>query len=326
MTRCCFTVKKSGNRRRMVIVVALIGVYYLGKHSSSLSLGPGEGEKRYIRHPIRNRTRTGYVVEPPKQQVENNYIYFSDLLDPGMLKKKQTNDDENIKQNKIKMVTAELTKQHVKAPQAIQNKATSQHNGGDHTAQNFKVDGTTNHPVKSTVSIPSTGNTDKANVVQAHEPESVVMTDERTPTTKPTVSQPISTEGSTIHNSETNTTPVHSENVDEADHNLRDLVNDKNLFGFIDKNDNADLQQHMNILRTQSYADILKYQTTRRTKSLSQTSDDLLDKLGYSKTKSDDQPLLRNLPDNRDPKYVAYALFNYKSDIYRIDWKNLVVK
>ena len=284
-----------------MIVVALIGVYYLGKHSSSLNLGPPEGEKRYIRHPIRNHTRTGHVVEPPKQ-VENNYMYFSDLLNPGMLQKERTNE-----QKKIKMVTpsvtAKLTKQHVKATQTIQNKATK---NGDHATQIFKVDGTT------ASSIPSTGHhpSDIKTNIQADKSKSAVTTDKRMPTAKPTVSQAISTEGSTIHNSETNanTVPVHSENVNEVDRHLRDLVIDKNLFGFVDNNDTTDLQQHMNILRTQSYANILKYQMTRKTKSLSQTGDEFLDKLGYSKATSDKQPLLRNLPDNRDPKYVTSVL------------------
>ena len=317
VTRWCFNIKKSGNRRRMVIIVALIGVYYLGKHSSSLNFGGSEGEKRYIRHPLRNRTRTGLVVEPPKQlKKSNGYIYFGDLLgdrDNKLLQKERSNDDrtyhnDNTKLNKIKMVTpsitAEQTKQHKKVPPVIQHKALSQHRDDDRTLQSTnKADAITNHAVRSIASMASTDgdNTDQ--------PKSIVTTDKRTPTTKPTVSQTISTEGSTIHNSEGNTsaTPVHSDNVkvNEVDVHLRDLINDKKLFGFIDKNNATDQLQYVNILRVQTYANILKHQMARKAKPSSETSDDFLNKYGYSKATSDAQPLLRDVPDNRDPKYVT---------------------
>jgi len=67
--------KKSRNQRRLVIVIALVGVYFLGKHSSSLGISNnGEEEKRFLRGPFRYRLHsqhqnteqkevTSYIVE-----------------------------------------------------------------------------------------------------------------------------------------------------------------------------------------------------------------------------------------------------------------------
>ncbi|XP_065919997.1 polypeptide N-acetylgalactosaminyltransferase 11-like isoform X3 [Dysidea avara] len=68
----CPNMKKSRNQRRLVIVVALVGVYFLGRHSSSLGISrSGEEEKRILRGPFRysqhqdntEQKETAYIAE-----------------------------------------------------------------------------------------------------------------------------------------------------------------------------------------------------------------------------------------------------------------------
>ena len=68
----CPNMKKSRNQRRLVIVVALVGVYFLGRHSSSLGNSrSGEEEKRILRGPSRysqhqdntEQKETAYIAE-----------------------------------------------------------------------------------------------------------------------------------------------------------------------------------------------------------------------------------------------------------------------
>ena len=125
-----------------MIIVALIGVYYLGKHSSSLNVRDKEGEKRYLRGPFYNGVNyTGSVVERPEQVQQ--YIDLGNLPVLSKINNRDNNQREVLQKgtnsfvhreeavkitdpaNKPEKVTppfpAEQTNRQVKTSQANQN-------------------------------------------------------------------------------------------------------------------------------------------------------------------------------------------------------------
>ena len=317
----CLKMKKAKNQRRLVIIVALIGVYYLGKHSSSLNARDNElGEKRYprLRGPFHNSPN--YTVH--KLINLGNLLSKFNNRDNSQLEvlQKGPNDEEKAADladeisttaaSKSKEVTphfpAEQTNQQVKNPLANQN-----HKGNKQQKDTYPLHNTsdTQTPAQAnqksdSAVIVSTGKPNGKSLVQADKPKPTIITP-RTPsqtaaTTKPT----ISSEGSTNGETATETATVHSKSVDAAkvDHRLQILLKDKKLFGFVDKNATYQLQR-TDVLKTASYSQLLQYQISRRIKPPSKVdspnNDDFLYKYGYSKTTSDKLPLLRNVPDNR---------------------------
>ena len=347
-----FNMKKAKNQRRLVIIVALIGVYYLGKHSSSLNLRASEsGEKRILRDPPFRSTKSVVPRRSGKQQPQKRpSLYFGDLLKSG---RNSRNDNLKILQKipsdgvhraeQIVVKSTELayrlqvgksvaskpeevtppfaagqTDQQVKnSKQTVQNrnKSIEQLQGTSQIQNASRNSDAANQLAPIQTDVSPTPNANQVNLADKitdskskskPTPQASSLSEQ---TTKPTASQTVSTEGSTAGTSEfaaTNTTTAQSKiaNPDEVNRHLQNLLKDKKIFGFADKNITEQLQS-MDILRTESYSKFLKYQISKRTelpiKLNSQNNGDLY-KYGYSKVTSDKIPLLRSLPDNRDPR------------------------
>lgn len=319
--------KKAKNQRRLVIIVALIGVYYLGKHSSSLSVRDKENEKeRVLRRPFHNGANyTGVVVERQKQtQLEINNSQR--ILQKGSNSPQAHRSEDAVKITDLTdristtataskpRVTptfpAEQINQQVNKPQTVnrnQYKDTSQMHNTNRISDTSPTQAS-QEPNQEVIA--STGKANGKSLVQVDTPKPTITTP-RTPsraavTTKPTVSRTASPEGSTSSETTTKTTTPYSKVVNAAkiDRHLKNLVKDKKIFGFVDKNATYQLQ-HVDILETASYSQLLQYQISRTnppSKASSQNNNDLLYKYGYSKTTSDKLPLLRSVPDNRDPR------------------------
>ena len=346
--------KKAKNQRRLVIIVALIGVYYLGKHSSSLNLRASEpGEKRILRDPPYRSTKSVASRRSGKQQQQRPSLYFGDLLKSG----RSSNDNQKILQKgpsngvhhdeKVVIKSTELafrsqdgktvtskpesitppfaagqTDQQVKNPQqTAQNRSKSikQLKGTSQMQIANRSGDTANQPAPTQTDISQKPNAGQVNYKSLADKTIDSIHDKSKPTprtssqseqtTKPTAFQTVSTEGSTASNSEfatTNTTTAQSKivNPDKVDRHLQNLLKEKKLFGFVDKNGTEQLQS-VDILRTESYSKFLQYQISKKTelpiKLNSQNNGDLY-KYGYSKATSDKMALLRNLPDNRDSR------------------------
>lgn len=292
----------------------MIGVYYLGKHSSSLTMAK-EPEKRIKRRPGDGVNGTGVngTVQQPKlskaygENFEEN-LYPSVVEVPqqrldkegGIVNNAKPDDPQEDGDNTLHRVTppaaTEQTNQQVNNTQpAVQN-----HKGDTHTSpQPTSVNPMTHSMITSTDQA-----SDKA-LVEGDKPKPTIVTAKPTATTKPTTPQPISSKGSTIHNNRKSTgkTPVSqtSINADQVDYHLQDLLKDKNLFGFMNVTEHS---KNTSILTTASYSKLLQYQINQKDKpTVPKNVKDSLYKYGFSKSTSDKLPLLRDVPDNRDLRY-----------------------
>lgn len=324
--------------------MALIGVYYLGKHSSSLNVRGSKGEKRYLRRPFSDNL-TGAVVDRPS---------YNDNLAVGyrrgqnkVLEKIPNGEAQSVSQvgvengqrlsttKRASKVTppapAKKANQQTKHSGAIQskeqNKVNKQYEDGadnfqdankinDDSANKINDDITIQTPTQSSVSqtiiVSTIRQTDKS-LAFADKPKPTVIFPEVRRTSKLTALQKKISPPQSVklnRNSKANTNDSSLQNLkgvktDKADHQLQDLLKDKDLFGFVGKNI-TDQMQHTNILKTASYTKLLQYQISKRTKPPTPPSADdrLLYKNGYSKATSDKIPLLRNVPDNRNSRYV----------------------
>ena len=313
-----------------MIIVALIGVYYLGKHSSSLSVRENESEKeRYLRGPLHNGANyTGAVVERPREgktePVQHNLgKLLSKINDSQRVLQKQPNNPSQARENAVKIADeisttamasepkvtptfpAEQINQQVKKPQPNDHKGNKQHED----INTNKVSDTSPTEASQEI-IASTGKANDKSLVQADTPKPTITTP-RTPsqtavTTEPTASRPASPEASTSSEAATKTTTLYSKDINPAkvDRHLQNLLKDKKIFGFVNKNTTYQ-SQHTDILETAPYSQLLQYQISRTkppSKTGSQSNDNFLYKYGYSKTTSDKLPLLRSVPDNRDSR------------------------
>ena len=347
--RLFFTnMKKAKNQRRLVIIVALIGVYYLGKHSSSLNLRASEsGEKRILRDPPFRSTKSVVPRRSGKQQPKlRPSLYFGDLLKSGrnsndnlkILQKRPSDGVHRAEQMVVKSTelayrsqggksvaskpeevtppfAAGQTDQQVKnSKQTVQNrnKSIEQLKGTSQIQIGSRNSDAANQLAPIQTDVSPTPNANQVNLADKitdskskskPTPQASSLSEQ---TTKPTASQTVSTEGSTAGTSEfaaTNTTTAQSKiaNPDEVNRHLQNLLKDKKIFGFADKNITERLQS-MDILRTESYSKFLKYQISKRTELPNSQNNGDFYKYGFSKATSDKIPLLRSLPDNRDPR------------------------
>ena len=315
----CLNMKKAKNQRRLVIIVALIGVYYLGKHSSSLNIRDKESEQeRYLRGPFHNGANyTGVVVEGQKQaQLEKLLSKINDS--PRVLQKGPNGPQENRK-DAVKITggssttamagepkvtptfPAEQINQQVKKPQINNRKVNKQYEDTSQMHNTKRVSDTqttTQEPHQEVIA--STGQPNDKSLVQVNMPKPTITTPRTPPQTAGTTKPTAPSEGST---SSKTTTPKNV-NATKVGRHLQDLLKDKRIFGFVNKNATYQFQ-HTDILETASYSQLLQYQISRTKpsgKAGSQNNNDLLYKYGYSKTTSDKLPLLRSLPDNRDSR------------------------
>jgi len=316
----CLNMKKAKNQRRLVIIVALVGVYYLGKHSSSYSNIARKGELKEERFPRLKLVNEKYsdLIADPHVNNRNEVLKKGSKDDDRTMENaraKHTNinskpppvlSDHNIT-NLQNHKASETSKQH-KSPQEVSSQAPTQ-STSKATQSTSKATQSTSKATHSVIA--STGQSEKI-VVETSKPKPTVITAKTAaPTTKPTASQTASADGSTSESS-TDTPSVKSStdkpsvkstvNVNENNYNIQDLLKDKNLFGFVYKNQSRD----MNILKAASYSKLLEYQLSKRTKAPppkpSDSSNYLLYKYGYSRSSSDKLPILRDLPDNRDTR------------------------
>ena len=327
----CLNMKKAKNQRRLVIIVALIGVYYLGKHSSSLNIRDKESEQeRYLRGPFHNGANyTGVVVEGQKQaqfkmNLEKLLSKFNDS--PRVIQKGPNGPQENRK-DAVKITggssttamagepkvtptfPAEQINQQVKKPQINNRKVNKQYEDTSQMHNTKRVSDSqtpTQEPHQEVIA--STGQPNDKSLVQVNMPKPTITTPRTPPqtagTTKPTTPQTAPSEGSTSSKVATKTTTPKNVDATKVGRHLQDLLKDKRIFGFVNKNATYQFQ-HTDILETASYSQLLQYQISRTkppSKAGSQNNNDLLYKYGYSKTTSDKLPLLRSLPDNRDSR------------------------
>jgi len=382
----CPNMKKSRNQRRLVIVVALVGVYFLGRHSSSLGMSQsGEEEKRFLRGPFRYRLHSQHKDTEHK---ETAYIVERVDSNPKQLQKMDSDSTNTEAANEILQRLAntvaniardgpdigvdnyndsldihvdyevDYTEEEPKATKLNNEKDTksleeSNVEGKDiNNGIDKKLDGSqsdsqtlTELPARSesinnlnvhNTTIIDTGNgnqqaepkpsqTSSQDHVKQAKPIDKVKKNVVVSTVKPKptviVSKPPSpppTQGSKAPSRKfaPSTSTVKPKEPASSRFaggiKIQEILKDKKLFVLKSK-ENIE-EQLLKMLKTLPYSLLLKRAAAGTTPptSAENSTYDKYSKLGYNKELSDSLPLLRDLPDSRDIRYVAIQSHMHK--------------